>query len=566
MFRKNESHFQQDMFSIYDSLPESTQKEVRKSKEYHFYHIMFCHIVEDRFALLYSDKKSRPNAPVNAMIAALYLKDHYTWTYEQLFKEIKFNLLTKIALGLKDISEIPFCQASLFNFQNRLNKHFIETGENLMEHVFDHLTADQIKRLKLKTDIQRTDSFAAASNIRNYSRLQLLIEMIIRIHRLLSDNEKEQFHQQFDTYVKQTSGQYIYSLKVSDLPHELEKVGLLFQWIYQNLYPKYQEIQIFKIFKRVYEEHFTIVSDKITVKSHDQLSSSSIQSPDDIDAAYRNKNGKRTKGQSINVVETANTDNPVNLVTDVSVNPVNTDDGNALNKRIDIVKKKTPDLNELHMDGGFGNSDNDKLFELNNIKAVQTAIKGRQAAVAIDIEQISDTEYRVSCPFQTVSSTFARKRHKAEFDLTICENCALCSKCPSKAMKKYRVFYFTEEHYLCLKRQKTIHSIPESRQKLRNNVEATVHEFTCRMPQKKLKVRGAFKAALFAFSVSAMVNFGRIYRYILANPDFLCRFLLFLSQCIKERVIFIRLNVNFVRFINFTMSTGQFCPVLKFSF
>jgi hypothetical protein len=50
--------------------------------------------------------------------------------------------------------------------------------------------------------------------------------------------------------------------------------------------------------------------------------------------------------------------------------------------------------------------------------------------------------------------------------------------------------------------------------KLRNNIEATVNEFVCRMPKGKLKVRGAFKTEVFAFAVAISYNFGRIYRYI----------------------------------------------------
>ena len=37
-------------------------------------------------------------------------------------------------------------------------------------------------------------------------------------------------------------------------------------------------------------------------------------------------------------------------------------------------------------------------------------------------------------------------------------------------------------------------------------------EFTCRMPNKKLKVRGAYKAMLFVFNATFGINFGRIYR------------------------------------------------------
>ena len=95
------------------------------------------------------------------------------WSYEELFNQIEFNILTKLALGLDSIEYHPFSPATIFNFQNRLTAHFCKTGENLLENVFDKLTDKQLKALKIKTDIQRTDSFAASSNIRNYSRLQL---------------------------------------------------------------------------------------------------------------------------------------------------------------------------------------------------------------------------------------------------------------------------------------------------------------------------------------------------------------------------------------------------------
>ena len=110
---------------------------------------------------------------------------------------IKFNLLTKTALGLQTLDEVPFSEASLFNFENRLNTYFINNGINLLEKIFDQLTEQQLKELKIKTDIQRTDSFQAASNIRRYSRLQLLVEMLIRIYRVLSEEDKSNLKNSF---------------------------------------------------------------------------------------------------------------------------------------------------------------------------------------------------------------------------------------------------------------------------------------------------------------------------------------------------------------------------------
>ena len=562
MFKKNTRHLQKSLFGLYNSLPASLQKDIRKSKEYHFYQLVFCHIPEEKFSKLYSDKKSRPNSGVNEMIASFILKEANGWTYEQLFDAIKFNILTKIALGLDQIDDIPFCPASIFNFQNRINKHFIETGENLLEQVFDHLTQKQLKALKIKTNIQRTDSFAAASNIRNYSRLQLLIEMIIRIYRVLSDEDKKNFQQKFQEYIKQTSGQYIYRLKSSDLPHELEKIGQLYYWIYDNLYSQYAEYNIFQAFERVYTEHFTIVKDKVTVKTAEELSSNCVQSPDDLDATYRNKNGKTSKGQSINIVETAHPDNEANLIVDVAVNPNNKDDGKVLDERLETIKEKTPDIEELHFDGAYGNLENDKNFEQMGITPVQTAVKGREAAVPIEIVQAKDNEYTVSCPHQTVISQPTPSRHKAEFDLSVCAQCSYFKQCPAKTMKNSKTFYFTHDDYLRKKRQRAIYHIPSERRKLRSNVEATVHEFTCKMPQKKLKVRGSFKASVFAFTMAIAINFGRIYRLVTTKPGDFSFIFSKLFDFVKERLTFFlflfRCSVVKRYFMNFMAKP---CPI-----
>jgi len=160
MFKKNVKHLAPSMFGIRNNFSTAQQKEIQKSEEFHFYNIIFCNIKEEIFEILYSDKKSRPNAPINVMVSALILMNRFRWTYKDLFKNIWFNLLVKIAVGLDNIEEIPFCPATLFNFQNKLTSHFVRTGEDLLEQVFDSLTDKQLKRLNIQTNIQRTDSFA----------------------------------------------------------------------------------------------------------------------------------------------------------------------------------------------------------------------------------------------------------------------------------------------------------------------------------------------------------------------------------------------------------------------
>ena len=75
MFKKNSKHIQRDIFGMQNTMPEELKKRAVKSEEYNFYHIIFCNIKEKIFSVLYSNKKSRPNAPINSMVAALLLQN-----------------------------------------------------------------------------------------------------------------------------------------------------------------------------------------------------------------------------------------------------------------------------------------------------------------------------------------------------------------------------------------------------------------------------------------------------------------------------------------------------------
>lgn len=339
--------------------------------------------------------------------------------------------------------------------------------------------------------------------------------MLIRIYKVLREDDQKQYEEIFSPYVKKTSGQFIYRLDADDIPSELEKVGNVYKEIHDRLEPKYEDVEIFKTFERVYSEHFTEVEEKIIIKPSEELTSSMIQSPDDIDATYRKKNNKQFYGQAINITETCNPDNPINLVTNISVHANNIDDSKELHERIYILKEKTPELNELHFDGAYGSKDNDVKFEEHSITPIQTAIRGREpGGVEFTITQVNENQYLISCPNQNVESEFARKRFKAKFDVSICSSCSFATQCQLKRTKSANVYYFTKEEYLKKQRFENIQKIPKERRSLRTNVEATVCEFTRKMNNRKLKVRGSFKAKIFAFSVGISVNFGRIYRYL----------------------------------------------------
>ncbi len=208
----------------------------------------------------------------------------------------------------------------------------------------------------------------------------------------------------------------------------------------------------------------------------------------------------------------------MDLLTDIHIMHNNIDDSQALNGRIDHLKSKTPDLDEHHIDGACGSADNDKKYEKYHINPVQTGIRGAMAEVDIEIDHSGEENYKVCCPYQKATVHKIWKNHRATFEGGKCRDCPELDKCPVKSKSKGRVFDFKHEDYLRHKRLKAREKLPPERKHLRNNVEAAIHEFTCRMPRGKRKVRGYFKTSLFAYTVGISSNFGRIFRYM-THPE-----------------------------------------------
>jgi len=549
MFKANN---QPGLFSFEDELNKRQRDLLKGSKEKWFYHLILRNINEMDFRALYSDKASRPNAPVNILVSALILKEFKGLSYDELMESVMFDLRFKTALGLSNIGEVPFSRATLFNFQNRILDYGQQTGLNLIEQVFDNLSAKQIKELSIKADIQRSDSTLVSSNIKKYSRLQLLIEVLTRLDKILEEEDRRFIAEQLQPYLKNGTDKYIYGLKANQLPHELEKLGKVyyrvFEWISKK--EQYHDKQEFITFSRAYKEHFVVVESDVSPKPAEELTSSMLQSPDDPDATYRQKRGEHHKGFTINGTETANPENPVQLITDISVNPNNVDDSQILNERADKIKEKTPELNEMHTDGGYGSEDNDKKFEELEVNQITTAVRGRESEIEKKIEQLPGAPdvYMVECPFQKVESTPTKKRHKVRFDMDTCRQCPLNEKC--QIFRNKGRYYFTHEDYLQNSRKRNIMNIPEERRKIRPNVEALMNEFKIRTPGGKLKVRGLFKATLFAFNSGIAINFGRIYRYIVqkgladgidpSTPTVLSNIMLIILRLLQKTTISVR--------------------------
>lgn len=518
MFRRNETHRQQDIFGIEAQLSPDLWKRLQGSKEYAFYTEVFCRIPEALFAELYDEEPaSRPNAPVNVLVGAMILQHLNDWTFEELLDRVAFDLKVRAALGLWSLDQEPFCRATLFNFLKRLRDDMAATGRDKFGVVFDGLSVDQLKRFGLNTQVQRCDSTQMGSNIRAYTRIELLVEVVLRMWRVLTEADQALHEERFAPFVKaKTSGQFLYRLRQSDIDATLEQLGGLYAWMVEALEAGYGSTEIYRIARRVFAEHFARVEEKIVLRAAEEMGSDSLQSPDDADATYRKKDEETYRGFVLHATETADPENELQLITDVAVAANNQEDSRILHERLPAMHEKTPGLRELHTDAGYGSEDNDLRQADLGILAVQTAIRGRTSQAPMRIERDEAGFLHIRCAAgRVMPGRPAQKYLKAEFAAASCAGCPFAAVCPARVLAHgARTFYFTEADVLKQARHRRLETLPEERRALRANVEATIKQFKAPCRNGKLRTRGLVAASRYAFLRAIAINFGRIYRYL----------------------------------------------------
>ena len=185
MFRKNDSHRQPPLLSPVRILPEKQRQRLEASWAGVFYRDFFSRLDESIFAVLYSKKRSRPNIPVNVLIAMDFLKAGHGWSDEEMYDQFQYNLQVRYALGLHDFDTGQFELRTVYNFRQRLSLYQKEQGQDLLAKLFAQVTDEQLAAYGIRTEKQRMDSSQIGSDIADASRLQLVVTAVQRATRLL---------------------------------------------------------------------------------------------------------------------------------------------------------------------------------------------------------------------------------------------------------------------------------------------------------------------------------------------------------------------------------------------
>ena len=376
--------------------------------------------------------------------------------------------------------------------------------------------------------MQRMDSTQIASNIMDMGRLQLLVEALHRVHRILSEADQKRYHEIFAPFLLGHSGQYVYRIKGQKEKEEhLQHIGAVIYRLLVELKADYAHEPTYQVLQRFFDDNFRLEAEQVRARSNEELESGCLQSLDDLEATYRKKGQKQYRGYVANLTETCDPENDLQLITKVQVAPNNVDDVDLLVDALPGLKERTK-LDTLHTDGAFAGSTADPVLQKHGVEQIQSGIRGREPdpeklhLADFEIQQDENgAPVKITCPQgQTVSvqQSSQKKGYRADFDPEICRICPFYveGRCPAQPGKKrptHRLTFLPPQVAVAQRRRKARANKQEARNH-RAAIEGTVHQIKHPFPAGKLPVRGLFRVTCMMVSSAAMANVRRIHHYL----------------------------------------------------
>jgi hypothetical protein len=525
MFKENQKHRQISIYGMVHQFSPGMMKRLDKSWAPVFRKLVFEKINERRYAVLYSTVESRPNFPVNIWVGLEILKWISDYTDEEMVDQFNFNLLCARALGQDNLGDITLCERTIYYNRQRLLEYENQTGRNLLEEEFKALSAEAITKLKLNLQMQRMDSTMIGSCIKKMSRLELVAKVLQNLYRDLSETEQLKWKERLASYIEEEANRIGYQLKRAEIEEHLKNLGGLLFALHEA-YAGDAEITALKSYQhvgRVLMEQYNIKIDlektSLELKPAKEISSGSLQNPADDTVTFRNKNGENYHGDILNVAETCHPDNPVQMLTDISLFTNNTTDETIVIQRIPDLKERTG-LDQLITDGGFSGEKAENACLQESVTLIPTEVKGRKLAE----DEIALAQFKVevnqviTCPAgqapldQTYKSE--KEHHIVHFATAICSACSQRENCLAHPGKRFFSLIYNDRQLLLSRRRE---QLGEDNYRilcnLRPAVEGTVSQFKRKTRNGKLRIRLTNRIRNGVILMAIGINFRRLLAY-----------------------------------------------------
>ena len=516
-FKTNDA-VQITLFDSFNNLTTREQKALENSWAKVFAEEVFPKIDEKPFAVLYSDKASRPNTPVNVIIGACIIKELFDYSDDELVEGLMLDLRLQYALHTTSFEEQPLSDKTLSRFRRRCYDYEQTHGIDLYQTAIKNYNHEIAKMMNLDGKIRRMDSMMINSNMRMLARSELIYSCIARLVKYVYRNKPELIPESLHHYANPNDfNKVLYHERSSTLEERMAQFLTDAETLYDITKTGFEDVPEYELFIRCFSEQSIIEQGKRRwITKEDNLGNSTLLlNPTDPEATFRKKVNKEYRGYVANVEETVGKNGSV--ITDYEYEPNIYSDAQFIKDHLNTQpKQETNTL--LIVDGAYYSDEAEKMATEKNIELLPTALtvkKDRRDVAGFVMNEDKTTV--IKCPAGNTPKSCCYKQSNDEFKITfernVCANCPNREKCHAKIFKNIARILVTKKSLVRLElEEKMSEKKYDLYRRIRNGVE-TIPSILRRHYHLEKLPRGKQRGKFFFGSKIAALNFRKLFCY-----------------------------------------------------
>ena len=517
-----QNRLEEQQLSLFDPLNTLTEREKKfldRSWAKYFAEFIFPKIDEIPYAVLYSDKDSRPNTPVNVQIGALLIKELTNLSDDELLESLMFDIRFQYALHTTSFAEQPLSDRTLSRFRARCAAYETEQGEDLLHETITSLSSEMAELMRIDSSLKRMDSLMVASNIKRMGRLELLYTCVANLAKEMAKTREIPEHLRHYTEADDRN-RVIYHNHSEETSAKIEAVLKDAATLKELCGADYDDSSSYQLLLRVLKEQAVQREDgtyRLRTKEDGGMDATILQNPADPDATYREKAGRQHRGYVANVIEASGKNG--SIIEDYQYEQNTHSDSQFLKETLDGMEKQA-ETATIVTDGAYSGMQNEELAAEKNVRLVTTNLTGREAEdIMADFEFSEDGRKVIKCPGghepKSCSYNQGTGQCTISFQKSQCQDCPHKEKCHPKMFKRVSRKTVSSKSNQRAKQQRERSTEDFKKQsRFRNGVETIPSILRRKYGIDKIPVRGLIRSRFFFGCKIGALNIKKFCRYM----------------------------------------------------
>jgi hypothetical protein len=423
-----EKNRQMSLLELHYYLPEKLREGLESSWAHVFRSDIMLAIPEEEFKGLYSEDEGRPCIPVAILIGLSIIKENFQCTDSRLIEALQYDILVQYALRV-DPFQAQMSIRTLYNFRERV------MSSPALKETFFSLLDEIISKASIKTSFQRLDSKHFRSNMARLTRLQLFVRTIEKFLRSLGAVDLATVSEDLRKRYMEREG-YFADVSPQDAKRNLDQAAkdILSLLTLFGGNSSVISTEAFGLLERLFVEQCYRPSESEALpRLADEIPSDSLQNPSDPDAAYSSHKGE---GYQVQISETCNADNPLQVVTDFEIQKANVSDFKSLQPMIESLDERGHKPDVMAADAGYVSGENIVACEEQDVSLLGPAATGRPTKnekTSLAEFEVDINDHICQCPEGAMPIYCSEREDRSffvQFDSGKCRQCGQRDRCP----------------------------------------------------------------------------------------------------------------------------------------